>query len=158
MLTRYSICKAYFHGLDWSKWTAGSPGQKVTLLCLGQEHIHAAAGTDPKPDDYRQRFYQTVTELLKAFALAVPHDKALEIRDDVDFFQMVRVAMTKDGGDEMKAREDRDFAIRRSFHAPLRRMRLWTFSLLPVSKNPTYLSCPISSSPTCAGCRRRTSR
>src|SRR5690606_36385545 len=41
-----------------------------------------------------------------------PHDKALEIRDDVDFFQMVRVAMTKDGGDEMKAREDRDFTIR----------------------------------------------
>ncbi len=83
MLTRYSICRAFFHGFNWSKWTTGAPAQKLSLLSAGQEHILAAAAKDAKPDDYRQRFLQAVTELSKTFALAVPHEKALEIRDDL---------------------------------------------------------------------------
>jgi type I restriction enzyme R subunit len=42
----------------------------------------------------------------------VPHDKALEIRDDVGFFQAVRAAMTKGGGEKKKSDEERDHAIR----------------------------------------------
>ncbi len=107
-----SICRAYFHRFDWSKWTTGTPAQKLSLLPAGQEHILAAAAKDPKPVEYRQRFLQTVTDLSKAFALAVPHEKALEIRDDVGFFQAVRAAMTKGGGERKKTDEERDAAIR----------------------------------------------
>ncbi len=46
---------------------------------------------------------QAVTDLLKAFALAVPHEKALEIRDDVGFFQAVRAVLAK-GNAEAPAR------------------------------------------------------
>ena len=112
MLTRYSICKTFFHGFDWSKWTTGTPAQKLSLLPAGQEHILAGAAKDKKPVEYRQRFLQAVTELSKTFALAVPHDKALEIRDDVGFFQAVRAAMTKGGGEKKKSDEERDHAIR----------------------------------------------
>jgi type I restriction enzyme R subunit len=97
---------------DWSKWSTGTPAQKLSLLPAGQEHILAAAAKDPKPEDYRQRFLQAVTELSKAFALAVPHEKALHIRDDVGFFQAVRAAMTKGGGEKKKTDEERDAAIR----------------------------------------------
>jgi type I restriction enzyme R subunit len=112
MLTRYEICRDHFYGFDWSKWTTGTPAQKLSLLPAGQEHILAAAARDPKPADYRQRFLQAVTELSKAFALAVPHDKALAIRDDVGFFQAVRAAMSKGGGERKKTGEERDAAIR----------------------------------------------
>ena len=112
MMTRYSICKAFFHKFDWSKWTTGTPAQKLSLLPAGQEHILAAAAKDQKPVEYRQRFLQAVTELTKTFALAVPHDQALAIRDDVGFFQAVRAAMTKGGGEKKKTDEDRDYAIR----------------------------------------------
>jgi type I restriction enzyme, R subunit len=112
MLTRYSICKTFFHGFDWSRWTTGTPAQKLSLLPAGQEHILAGAAKDQKPVEYRQRFLQAVTELSKTFALAVPHDKALEIRDDVGFFQAVRAAMTKGGGEKKKSDEERDHAIR----------------------------------------------
>lgn len=112
MLTRYSICKAFFHGFNWSKWTTGTAAQKLSLLPAGQEHILAAAAKDPKPVEYRQRFIQAVTELSKTFALAVPHDQALAIRDDVGFFQAVRAAMTKGGGEKKKTDEERDHAIR----------------------------------------------
>lgn len=112
MLTRYSICKTFFHGFDWSKWTTGTPTQKLSLLPAGQEHILAAAAKDAKPEEYRQRFLQGVTELSKAFALAVPHEQALAIRDDVGFFQAVRAAMSKGGGEQKKTDEERDHAIR----------------------------------------------
>jgi type I restriction enzyme R subunit len=53
-----------------------------------------------------------VTELSKAFALAVPHDEALRIRDDVGFFQAVRAALAKTAVGERKASGDLDHAIR----------------------------------------------
>ena len=43
-----------------------------------------------------------VTELSKAFALAVPHDEAIKIRDDVALFQAVRTALVKFDSDGEK--------------------------------------------------------
>jgi type I restriction enzyme R subunit len=53
-----------------------------------------------------------VTELSKAFALAVPHDEALRIRDDVGFFQAVRAVLAKSTPGERKTDEELDLAIR----------------------------------------------
>jgi type I restriction enzyme R subunit len=56
---------------------------------------------------------RAVTELSQAFALAIPHEKAIEIRDDIGFLQAVRAAITKStiAGKE-KSPEDVDAAIR----------------------------------------------
>lgn len=54
---------------------------------------------------------QAVVELSKAFALAVPDDEALRIRDDVGFFQSVRIAIGKRAG-ASKAPGELDLAIR----------------------------------------------
>jgi len=40
-------------------------------------------------------FMRVVTELSQAFALSVPHEEALRIRDDVAFFQAVRSVVAK---------------------------------------------------------------
>jgi len=42
----------------------------------------------------------------------VPHEKAIEIRDDVGFFQAVRAAIAKAGGEKRKLAEELDAAIR----------------------------------------------
>ena len=39
--------------------------------------------------DGKKRFITAVTEISKAFALSVPHEEAMKIRDDVAFFQTV---------------------------------------------------------------------
>ncbi len=62
--------------------------------------------------DGKSRLLQAVTELSKAFALAVPNDDALRIRDDVGFFQAVRAALIKNEPGERKSGEDLDHAIR----------------------------------------------
>lgn len=53
-----------------------------------------------------------MTDLSKAFALAVPHEKALKIRDDVAFFQAVKAVLTKSVGDGKRSPAEVEFAIR----------------------------------------------
>jgi type I restriction enzyme R subunit len=105
MLRHYEICRGLFHGFDWSRWTSGKAVAQVSLLPRAQEHILA------QPDG-KDRLLRAVTDLSKAFALAVPHDKALAIRDDVGFFQAVRAALAKTEVDGYKIGEDLDFAVR----------------------------------------------
>lgn len=53
-----------------------------------------------------------MSELSRAFALAVPHEEALRIRDDVAFFQAVWAALAKRAPSEQRTEEELDHAIR----------------------------------------------
>src|SRR5262249_16842414 len=58
------------------------------------------------------RLLRAVNDLSQAFALAVPHEEALGIRDDVGFFQAVRAVLAKGASGERKTDEDLEHAIR----------------------------------------------
>ncbi len=105
MLSRHEVCSAMFHGFDRSRWKAGTPQQRLSVLPAAQEHIL-------KQDDGKNRFVKAVADLSKAFALAVPHDKAIEIRDDVAFFQAVKTVLTKGVADGRRSPDEVDHAIR----------------------------------------------
>jgi type I restriction enzyme R subunit len=74
MLEKYEVCLGLFHGFDRSKWTTGTPVERLGLLPQAQEHILAQ-------EDGKDRLLDAVRDLSKAFALAVPHEEALRIRD-----------------------------------------------------------------------------
>ena len=60
------------------------------------------------------QYYRRVpaVSIFKCFALAVPHERAIEIQDDVGFFQAVRAALLKSaGGEKKKSAEEMDHAI-----------------------------------------------
>jgi type I restriction enzyme R subunit len=105
MLEKYEVCRGLFHGLDWSRWITGTPQNRLSLLPTAQEHILTQ-------DDGKARLLRAVTELSQAFALAVPHEEALRIRDDVGFFQAVRAVLAKSTPGERKTDEELDRAIR----------------------------------------------
>ncbi len=105
MLEKYEICRGLFHGFDWSRWATGSAPERLSLLPAAQEHILAQV-------DGRSRLLDAVAALSRAFALAVPHDEALRIRDDVGFFQAVRAALAKSTPGDRKSDEQLDHAIR----------------------------------------------
>ena len=105
MLEKFEICRGLFHGFDWSLWTKGKPQDRLSLLPAAQEHILAQ-------QDGKNRLLRAVTELSQAFALAVPHDDALAIRDDVGFFQAVRAVLAKSLPGESKTDEELEHAIR----------------------------------------------
>lgn len=105
MLARYEVCRGIFYGFDWSAWTAGDAAARLSLLPAAQEHVL-------RQEDGKARLSAAVTELSKAFALAVPHERALAVRDDVAFFQAVKVALVKSHGADGRGRDQLDYAIR----------------------------------------------
>ncbi len=102
---KYEVCRDMFYGFDWTPWKSGTPPDRLALLPAAQEHILA----QPEGD---KRFIQAVQELARAFALAVPHEEALAIRDDVAFFQAVRAALLKRAPADERPEADVDYAIR----------------------------------------------
>jgi type I restriction enzyme R subunit len=105
MLKHYEICRALFQGFNWSKWTTGTAAERLSLLPAAQEHILAQ-------QDGKERLLRAVTDLSRAFALAVPADAALRIRDDVAFFQAVRACLAKRVPGDAKTDEELDQAVR----------------------------------------------
>jgi len=105
MLEKYEVCCGIFHGFDWSAWNTGGAQERLSVLPAAQEHVLAQ-------EDGKNRLAKAVVELSKAFALAVPHERALEIRDDVAFFQAVKSVLTKGRPDERRSPEEIEHAIR----------------------------------------------
>ncbi|MCL2777407.1 MAG: type I restriction endonuclease subunit R [Polyangiaceae bacterium] len=105
MLERYEVCLEIFHGFDWSAWTEGSPGARLSLLPAACEHVLAQ-------ESGKDRLLQVVTELSRSFALAVPHEEAIRIRDHVGFFQAVRSAIAKTQIGDTRSAGAIDYAIR----------------------------------------------
>ncbi|NPV82709.1 MAG: type I restriction endonuclease subunit R [Candidatus Aminicenantes bacterium] len=104
MLEKYEICCGLFHGFDWSVWVTGTPEERVKILPAAQEHILAQ-------ENGKERLLKAVTELSQAFALAVPHEEAMRIRDDVGFFQAVRSVVAKRAPGDARPEDELDHAI-----------------------------------------------
>ena len=105
MMEKHEICCGLFHGFDWSSWGDGNTEERLRLLPAAQEHILGL-------EDGKTRLLNEVSALSKAFSLVVPHDRAIEIRDDVAFFQAVGGVLAKLTAREETQSEAADFAIK----------------------------------------------
>jgi type I restriction enzyme R subunit len=105
MIEKHEVCCGLFHGFDWSKWTSGTPQERLGLLPAAQEHIL-------QQENGKDRCLRAVRELSQAFALAVPHLEALRIQDDVAFFQAVQAVLAKRAPGDTRPEEDLDHAVR----------------------------------------------
>ncbi|RYD56784.1 MAG: type I restriction endonuclease subunit R [Sphingobacteriales bacterium] len=65
-----------------------SPQEKLSIILQTEEHILGL-------DDGKNRFIREVTLLSQAFALVIPHESAMEIKDEVAFFQAVKARLSK---------------------------------------------------------------
>ena len=105
MQEKYEICCALFHGFDRARWIDGTPQERLGLLPAAQEHILAQ-------ENGKDRCVQAARELSQAFALAVPHEDAIRIRDEVAFFQAVQSILSKRAAAEARPEEELDHAVR----------------------------------------------
>ncbi len=115
LLEKHEVCLGLFGpyttpaglvpGFDWTKWTTGTPQERLGLLPAAQEHVLAQ-------ENGKDRWMRAVRELSQAFALAVPHEEALRIRDDVAFFQAVQAVLAKRAPGDARSEEDLDHAVR----------------------------------------------
>tara|TARA_E500000318_G_scaffold46112_2_gene43522 strand:+ start:8621 stop:11743 length:3123 start_codon:yes stop_codon:yes gene_type:complete len=105
MQEKYEVVVSMYHGFDHSRFFSDKASERMAVIPEAIEHILAL-------EDGKSRYLQAVLELSKAFALAVPHEKALAIRDDVGFFQAVRAGIVKATVPGSKSPEDLDTAVR----------------------------------------------
>ena len=105
MIEKYEVCCDLLHGFDRSQWITGAPTQRLALLPAAQEHILAQ-------ENGKDRYLVAVREMSQAFALAVPHEAALHIRDEVAFFQAVRSVLAKRASGDARPEEELDHAVR----------------------------------------------
>ncbi|MDP3114372.1 MAG: type I restriction endonuclease subunit R [Candidatus Cloacimonadaceae bacterium] len=105
MLAKYEVCCDLFHGFNRDLWNTGNAQERLSLLPRAQEHVLLLA-------DGKNRFVKAVVELTKAYALSVPHEKALEISDDVAFFQAVKAALVKSQPDKQRSQDEIEHVIR----------------------------------------------
>jgi len=105
MREKYEIVSAMFYEFDCKKFFTGTPQEKMAVIPAAIEHIL-------EQKDGKERLLKYVTELSQAFALSVPNNEAIKIRDNVAFFQTVRSAIAKITPPSGKTIDDLDFAIK----------------------------------------------
>jgi len=93
-------------GFHYEEYFTTTTSEKLKIILAAEDHILGLK-------DGKKRFIDQVTALSKAFALAVPHEKAMDIKDEVAFFQAIRARLIKlepKGGERKDV--DIDTAIR----------------------------------------------
>ncbi len=107
MLEYYEICAGLFHGFDYSRFKSGKPRERLAVIPPAIEHV-----LQQDKENGKERLLKTVTQLSRAFALSVPHERAIAIRDDVGFFQTVRAALAKTTTTGGRDEEELNAAVR----------------------------------------------
>lgn len=105
LLEKYEIVANLFHGFNYEKFFTGTPNEKMALIPAAIDHVL-------KQNDGKERLLKYVTGLSQAFALAVPNEAALKIRDEVGFFQAVKASLAKTTITKGKTEEQLDSAIK----------------------------------------------
>src|SRR3989339_795890 len=93
-------------GFNYKRFFTASPKEKLSIILQAEEHLLGL-------EDGKNRFINEVTLLSKAFALSIPHEEALAIKDEVAFFQAVKARLVKFvGGGNGKSDTDIETAIK----------------------------------------------
>ena len=61
---------------------------KLKIILAAEEHILSL-------DNGKKRFINEVTALSRAFAIAIPHEQAMDVKDEIAFFQAVKARLAK---------------------------------------------------------------
>jgi len=88
MLEKLEVVSQMYHGFAYENYFEANTREKLSLILEAQEHILAL-------EDGKKRYIDEVTALSLAFAIAVPHDEAMDVKDEISFFQAVKARLVK---------------------------------------------------------------
>nr|WP_321405400.1 type I restriction endonuclease subunit R [uncultured Carboxylicivirga sp.] len=78
----------YGDGFAYENYFDAPIKEKLELIISAVEHVLSL-------DDGKNRYVREVTALSKAFAIALPHDEAMDAKDEIAFFQAVKARIQK---------------------------------------------------------------
>lgn len=103
MLELHEAIDYQLRHFDWRKFFTLKPEEKLKFIPVIVDYIFSQ-------ENGEQSFTENTKNLLKAFAISVPHERAMGIRDDVALFQAIKSRLVKisdrneggKGGEEME--------------------------------------------------------
>lgn len=106
MLEKLEVVSQMFHGFDYEKYFDADTRQKLAIILEAEDFILGL-------ENGKKRFVNEVTALSKAFAIAMPHDEAVDAKDEIAFFQAIKARLAKfDSTGTDKTDEQIETAIR----------------------------------------------
>lgn len=106
MLEKLEVVSQMYHGFEYETYFEADTSKKLSMILAAEEHILGL-------QDGKKRYINEVTALSKAFAIAIPHDQAMDAKDEVSFFQAVKARLAKfDGTGSGRTDEEIETTIR----------------------------------------------
>jgi type I restriction enzyme, R subunit len=107
MLELHEAIEYQLRHFDWRKFFTLKPEEKLRFIPVIVDYIFSQ-------ENGEQSFTENTKNLLKAFAISVPHEKAMTIRDDVALFQAIKSRLVKisDRNEGGKTDEEMETAIK----------------------------------------------
>lgn len=106
MLEKIEVISAMYHGFPYEDYFDADTSKKLSIILAAEDHILGL-------EDGKKRYIDEVTALSKAFAIAIPHDQAMDAKDEISFFQAVKARLAKfDSTGQGKTDEEIETTIR----------------------------------------------
>lgn len=106
MLEKLEIVSQMFHGFTFDDYFEADTSRKLSIILEAEEHILGL-------ENGKKRYIVEVTALSKAFSLAIPHEWAMDVKDEISFYQAVKARLVKfDSAGTGKTDEEIETAIR----------------------------------------------
>ncbi len=88
MLEKLEVVSQMYNGFPYEDYFQAETGKKLSMILAAEEHILGL-------ENGKKRYINEVTALSKAFAIAIPHEQAMDVKDEVSFFQAVKARLAK---------------------------------------------------------------
>jgi len=92
LLEKIEVVRQMFYGFDYMRFFKVGTSKRLSIILQAEEFILAK-------EQGKDRFIKESSALSKLFALAVPHEDALALTNEISFFQSVRARLLKFEGD-----------------------------------------------------------
>ena len=92
LLEKIEVVRQLFHGFDYMRFFSVGTSERLSIILQAEEFILSR-------EQGRERFINESTALSKLFALAVPHEDALALTNEIALFQSVRARLLKFEGE-----------------------------------------------------------
>jgi type I restriction enzyme R subunit len=88
MREKLEVVRQLFYGYHYQDYFQADTSRKLSIILEAEDFILGL-------DEGKKRLLDEVTALSRAFAMAVPHEDAMAVKDEVAFFQAIKARLVK---------------------------------------------------------------
>jgi len=88
MLENLEVISQMFRGFDYEEYFNADTSKKLSIILGAENHILGL-------ENGKKRFLDEVAKLSQSFSIAVPHEQAMDAKDEVAFFQAIKSRLAK---------------------------------------------------------------